>query len=67
MKKHSIYSLVVMLVTMLAPLALLAQPVTTGEPSAPGAPIDGGLSVLIVAGAGYGYKKLKESREQKAK
>jgi hypothetical protein len=31
----------------------------------PNIPIDGGLSVLLVAGAGYGIKKIKESRKEK--
>lgn len=31
----------------------------TPPPSLPAAPIDGGLSLLITAGAGYGIKKLK--------
>lgn len=29
-------------------------------------PIDGGLSLLVAAGVGYGAKKLKERRETKA-
>jgi hypothetical protein len=29
------------------------------------APIDGGLSLLVVAGVGYGAKKLKEKRKNK--
>ena len=31
-------------------------------PTGPGLPIDGGLSFLLVAGAAYGYKKLKEKK-----
>ena len=31
----------------------------------PDAPIDGGVSVLIVAGVGYGIKKAKENRKKK--
>jgi hypothetical protein len=31
----------------------------------PDAPIDGGLSLLIAAGVGYGAKKYRESRKQK--
>lgn len=33
-------------------------------PSLPAAPIDGGLSLLIAAGAGYGMKKLKERKNK---
>lgn len=29
-------------------------------------PIDGGLSFLIVAGVGYGVKKVRDSRKQQA-
>ena len=30
----------------------------------PDAPIDGGISLLIAAGVGYGYKKAKDSRKK---
>lgn len=30
-----------------------------------GAPIDGGLSLLLAAGIGYGAKKIHDSRKQK--
>jgi len=45
---------------LLPVLPLLAQPTTP-----PSAPIDGGLSLLIAAGAGYGVKRLSEKRKQK--
>ncbi|WP_159024239.1 PID-CTERM protein-sorting domain-containing protein [Formosa sp. L2A11] len=32
-------------------------PSTQGAPTPPGAPVDGGLSLLIAAGAFYGIKK----------
>jgi hypothetical protein len=31
----------------------------------PDVPIDGGLSLLVAAGVGYGAKKLKEKKERK--
>lgn len=31
----------------------------------PDAPVDGGLSLLVAAGVGYGAKKLKEKRAAK--
>ena len=46
---------------------LMAQPV--GNPYGSGSgdpdsvPIDGGLSLLVAAGVGYGAKKLKERRK----
>jgi len=45
---------------LLPVLPLLAQPTTPTS-----APIDGGLSLLIAAGAGYGVKRLSEKRKQK--
>jgi hypothetical protein len=33
------------------------------NPDDPGCPIDGGLSVLLAAGVGYGVKKYRESRK----
>ncbi len=43
--------------------ALLAQlpPMLPGNPSQ--APIDGGLSVLALAGGAYAYKKLRDARK----
>ncbi len=35
-------------------------------PPDPGVPIDGGLTLLIAAGAGYGIKKLRKHQQQKA-
>jgi hypothetical protein len=32
----------------------------------PDAPIDGGISLLIAAGVGYGYKKARDSRKKSA-
>lgn len=31
----------------------------------PNVPIDGGLSALLVAGAGYGLKKINDKRKEK--
>lgn len=44
---------------------LHAQPGFGDDVNDSGAPLDGGLSVLAVAGAGYGLKKLKEARKKK--
>ncbi len=39
-----------------------------GSPSSPGgeigAPIDGGISLLVAAGIGYGAKKVKDARKK---
>jgi hypothetical protein len=33
------------------------------DPLNPGCPIDGGLTALLVIGAGYGIKKVRDSRK----
>ena len=33
----------------------------------PDVPIDGGLSLLVAAGIGYGIKKIRDSRKEKMK
>ncbi len=46
----------------LVPQACSAQ---IGDPGDdPDAPIDGGVSLLVAAGVGYGIKKVKESRKK---
>lgn len=53
-------------------IALMVLPITFvlagprdlgGDPS--GAPIDGGISLLVAAGIGYGAKKARDARKQK--
>ena len=44
---------------LLPALPLLAQP------TPPSAPVDGGLSLLIAGGVGYGIKKAREKRKNK--
>ena len=44
---------------------LHAQPPNNGDPDS--APIDGGLSLLIAGGVGYGVKKIKEKRKNNDK
>lgn len=36
-----------------------------GGPNPPGVPIDGGLSILLAAGLGYGAKKMYDSQKDK--
>ena len=58
--KNKIINLALLTVCFLIPvLPLMAQP--TPPPSAP---VDGGLSLLIAAGAGYGVKKIREKRKK---
>jgi hypothetical protein len=68
-KQTQIIQILVMLIVLLTPMILMAQGPQEnpygaggGEPSS--APIDGGLSLLVAAGVGYGAKKLKEKRNK---
>jgi hypothetical protein len=47
------------------PVFLLAQPGFGDD--VPDVPIDGGLSLLVAAGAGYGAKRLQEKRRAEKK
>jgi len=63
MKKHVRYLLI--LFFMVAPMFLestIAQPPPNMDIQ--DIPIDGGLSVLIVAGLAYGAKKLRDSKKE---
>ena len=68
-KQTQIIQILVILLVLLIPMLLMAQPVGNpygtggGDPDA--APIDGGLSLLVAAGVGYGAKKLKERRQKR--
>jgi len=62
-QKQILGSMLAVCIIMLLPILASAQP--EGVPGSPDAPIDGGLSLLVAAGVGYGAKKLKE-RKQKA-
>lgn len=55
--KHINISLLTILFLIPA-LPLLAQP------TPPSAPVDGGLSLLIAGGVGYGMKKIKERKKK---
>ena len=58
-KLFTIQTLLIMVI-LLMPAIVHAQDGTPGDPDAP---IDGGLSLLIAGGVGYGIKKIKEKRE----
>jgi len=58
--KHIIYkALPLVAFFMIASMPLFAQNCN------PNVPIDGGLSALLVAGAGYGLKKINDKRKEK--
>ena len=57
--KTKCINIVLLTICFLLPvLPLLAQP------TPPEAPVDGGLSLLVAAGAGYAVKKIREKRKQ---
>jgi len=61
MKKRNIYLLITVIITVCFPLLTTAQP-----PLIPinDVPIDGGLSLLLAAGVGYGIKKYRDARRK---
>lgn len=60
MKKREIYITLLMLLCIAIPMVTLAG----GPPDPEDTPIDGGLSLLLAAGAAYGVKKYRDSRKQ---
>ena len=50
------------MISLLLPMIAMAQ---IDPPPNPDAPIDGGLSILIAAGVGYGVKKVRDGRKKK--
>ena len=62
--KKTLVSILTICTIMVLPMLATAQ--LDGLPGAPeNAPIDGGLSLLVAAGVGYGAKKLKERKNNK--
>lgn len=51
-----------LVIVFFSPVLLNAQPSDPG--SDPDVPIDGGLSVLLAAGVGYGISELKKKRHK---
>ncbi|MEI7980256.1 MAG: hypothetical protein WCI71_01295 [Bacteroidota bacterium] len=70
--KYLLFPLIIFCFMGFAQVALAADPVPpppgqhgqTGN-QAPGAPIDGGLGILLAMGAAYGGKKLYHARKDK--
>ena len=60
MKKISAIQILALLAILFLPTLLHAQPGFDDEVN--DVPIDGGLSLLVAAGVGYGAKKLKDRR-----
>ena len=59
--------LTIMLLLLLPCLVQAQGPGDPGGGGDPGVPIDGGASLILAAGIGYGAKKLKDAREKKNK
>jgi hypothetical protein len=59
--KISILKSFILLAAMVLPFLALAQPV---DPSDAYVPLDGGLSLLLAAGIGYGAKKAIQARKK---
>lgn len=56
-------SIVLILLFIVVPFLIFAQ---VGDPGDdPDVPIDGGLSILIAAGVGYGVKKIRDERKKR--
>ncbi len=62
MKKYINSHTIILLCILLLPTILLAQPGFDDDVS--DVPVDGGLSLLVAAGVGYGAKKLREKRNK---
>ena len=60
MKKRDIYITLMMLLFIAIPMITLAQ----GPPDPDDVPIDGGLSLLVAAGAAYGVKKYRNYKKK---
>jgi hypothetical protein len=64
MKKTFLKS-VIILSFLLNTTQLMAQDPPADPGSDPDVPIDGGISLLLAAGAGYGIKKIKDNMNKK--
>ena len=62
MNKAAIFSVLLVIAICLPSLVHAQLP----DPGNGDAPIDGGVSILIAAGVGYGVKKVKAHRKKKA-
>ncbi len=60
-KRFYICRTAILLMTIIVPAVVNAQPNPGGDPDVP---IDGGLSLLLAAGVGYGAKKVHDARKK---
>jgi len=58
-------ALLIAIILLVTPaIYVLASPSGPGSNRDAGVPIDGGISLLVVAGIGYGAKKIRDSRKK---
>ena len=60
MKKRELYIMLIAIICMALPMLTLAQ----GPPDPEDTPIDGGLSLLVAAGAAYGVKRYRDGKQK---
>jgi hypothetical protein len=65
-KKHLLISLIALLVGVFNTAFAQNEP-PDEEPPEPETPIDGGISLLLAAGAAYGAKKIHDFRKEEKK
>ncbi|MFY0605094.1 MAG: hypothetical protein JXR10_00165 [Cyclobacteriaceae bacterium] len=53
-----LYKIILLIAAVCSTTVLMAQPLNP-----PATPIDGGLSLLLLAGGAYGMKKLRDKRK----
>ena len=65
MKPNNLHKILTILLMVIA--VNLCQAQDPGDPSAddPAAPVDGGITLLLAAGAAYGVRRLRSSSGQK--
>jgi hypothetical protein len=67
-RKHILAFALVLIMSLVNPLGMNAQPIDPGcDPLDPACPIDGGLSLLIAAGVGLGAKRAYQLKKDNTK
>lgn len=64
MRTRLLFTLLVIVTFICLPSFLHAQRGPGGDPDATGIPFDGGLTLILAAGAGYAIKKARDKRNR---
>lgn len=64
MKTRIIINTLLVLAIICLPSIIHAQPGFGGDEDVMDTPVDGGLTLLVAAGVGYGAKKLRDKRKK---